>query len=119
MQRLILGSCLCRSAFGDQRHQRPFSVRRRKNTACSSRYTSSHLPVRSASRHASGVGGANDRLLHFKAGFSPLRFPFFTLRLITDEARYRHLVDQRARTANVAADALLATNFFPAYRATL
>ncbi|HWN16470.1 MAG TPA: GNAT family N-acetyltransferase, partial [Candidatus Dormibacteraeota bacterium] len=30
-----------------------------------------------------GVGGSNDRLLQFKRGFSPLRFPFSTLRLVT------------------------------------
>lgn len=65
-----------------------------------------------------GVGGANDRLLHFKAGFSPLRFPFFTLRLVCDEGRYRQLVDLRARSANVPPETLRGSSFFPAYRAT-
>jgi len=57
-----------------------------------------------------GVGGSNDRLLQFKRGFSPLRFPFSTLRLVTDEGKYRELTTRRAQAAAVS-------DFFPAYRA--
>lgn len=63
-----------------------------------------------------GLGGGNDKLLHFKAGFSPVRFPFLTARLITDEPTYRRLVDARAQSLNLAADALLTSDYFPAYR---
>jgi hypothetical protein len=59
-----------------------------------------------------GVGGSNDRLLQFKRGFSPLRFPFSTLRLVTDEGKYRELTTRRAQAAAVS-------DFFPAYRAPL
>lgn len=63
-----------------------------------------------------GVGGANDKLFHFKAGFSRLRFRFFTLRLITNEARHHQLVGLRAASLNVSPEALLRTNYFPPYR---
>ena len=57
-----------------------------------------------------GVGASNDRLLQFKRGFSPLLFPFSTLRLVTDEGKYRELTTRRAQAA-------VASDFFPAYRA--
>lgn len=63
-----------------------------------------------------GLGGNNDTLLRFKAGFSPLRFSFLTARLITDEAKYRQLVDARARSLNLSAETLLNSDYFPAYR---
>lgn len=59
-----------------------------------------------------GVGGADDSLLRFKVGFSPLRHIFATLRMVTDEREYRRLVaahdpylDQGERTG-----------YFPSYR---
>jgi len=66
-----------------------------------------------------GVGGSNDRLLHFKRGFSPLLFPFSTLRLVTDEEKYRELTTLRAQAANVPVEEFLRRDFFPAYRAPL
>lgn len=66
-----------------------------------------------------GVGGSNDRLLQFKLGFSHLLFPFMTLRLITDEEKYRELTTLRAQAANVPVDDLLNAEYFPAYRAPL
>jgi Acetyltransferase (GNAT) domain len=39
-----------------------------------------------------GVGAADDSLLEFKAGFSPLRHPFHTLRMVVLEEEYRRLV---------------------------
>jgi hypothetical protein len=59
-----------------------------------------------------GRGGAADSLLRFKAGFSPLRVPFRTLRVVVDETRFRRLVV--ARDPFLAADAQGA--FFPPYR---
>ena len=64
-----------------------------------------------------GVGGANDRLLSFKLGFSPLTFPFFTLRLVTDEAKYRELTKLSAQAANASLEDHLRADYFPAYRA--
>jgi lipid II:glycine glycyltransferase (peptidoglycan interpeptide bridge formation enzyme) len=63
-----------------------------------------------------GVGGDNDPLLKFKAGFSDARFSYTTARLILDERRYRELVEATATGSNTTADDLLARNFFPAYR---
>jgi hypothetical protein len=59
-----------------------------------------------------GVGGQNDSLQYFKAGFSPLRHPFSTLRVVVDRQEYRRLV--------AALDPLLdeddRSGFFPLYR---
>jgi Acetyltransferase (GNAT) domain len=66
-----------------------------------------------------GVGGSNDRLLQFKRGFSQLLFPFSTLRLITDEGKYRELTTRRAQAADVSVDDFSCGDFFPAYRAPL
>jgi sugar O-acyltransferase (sialic acid O-acetyltransferase NeuD family) len=59
-----------------------------------------------------GVGGANDSLLYFKTGFSPLRHPFRTWRVIVDAAEYASLV----RTHDPGADPSSCQGFFPAYR---
>lgn len=64
-----------------------------------------------------GVGGANDRLLQFKRGFSRRLCAFSTLRLVTDEGRYRELTMRRADAVNVPAEELSGGEFFPAYRA--
>jgi hypothetical protein len=63
-----------------------------------------------------GVGGAQDSLYHFKAGFSPQRYPLPLLRLIIDPDRYHDLVEVRAKSLNVPPTQLLQTGFFPAYR---
>jgi hypothetical protein len=63
-----------------------------------------------------GVGGSQDELYHFKCCFSKLRHNFYTMRLITDEEKYRYLVDVRAKALNTQPEALLNSNFFPAYR---
>lgn len=60
-----------------------------------------------------GLGGTRDSLFEFKAGFSPIRHPYRTLRLVSDEARYAELV----RTSNPGALPDDRTGFFPAYRA--
>ena len=59
-----------------------------------------------------GVGAADDPLLYFKVGFSPLRFRFHTLRIVADEPEYERLV----RAADPAADPTDRSGFFPAYR---
>ncbi|ELS03865.1 FemAB family [Xenococcus sp. PCC 7305] len=66
-----------------------------------------------------GVGGSEDSVYKFKAGFSKLRHPFYTLRLIIDQEKYDYLVDLKARSHNIAVDELKQSNFFPAYRAPL
>jgi len=70
--------------------------------------------------HIGGVvGGSNDRLLQFKRGFSRLLFPFSTLRLITDEEKYRELTARRAQAADVSVEDVYCGEFFPAYRTPL
>jgi hypothetical protein len=64
-----------------------------------------------------GVGGADDRLLHFKRGFSERTFPFLTLRMITDPEKYRELTALSAQAANVPVEERLHSDYFPAYRA--
>ncbi len=59
-----------------------------------------------------GVGSSSDSLLQFKAGFSPLRHPFSTLRMVIDEQEYRRLVVTR----DALVDPEARTDFFPLYR---
>jgi hypothetical protein len=60
-----------------------------------------------------GVGGADDSLLLFKAGFSSLRRPFWTWRAVINEAEYRRLVIAH----DPSADPQMLEGFFPQYRA--
>lgn len=66
-----------------------------------------------------GIGSSNDSLLHFKRGFSPLAFQFFSARFILNPATYRQLIDLHARRVNVRPELLLESTYFPAYRASL
>ncbi|HSD67135.1 MAG TPA: GNAT family N-acetyltransferase [Vicinamibacteria bacterium] len=59
-----------------------------------------------------GVGGAEDSLFAFKAGFSPERHRFQTLRVVADEPAYRALVHAR----DPARDPADRRGFFPLYR---
>jgi hypothetical protein len=59
-----------------------------------------------------GLGGKADALLHFKAGFSPLRARFHTWRIVAMRTAYDALVDDWRRATGEAA-----TTYFPAYRA--
>jgi hypothetical protein len=69
-----------------------------------------------------GVASAEDSLFHFKAGFSPRRHPFHTLRVVVDEDAYARLVGLHervvlgARRSAVGALAHADSRFFPAYR---
>ena len=59
-----------------------------------------------------GRGGSEDSLLHFKAGFSPWREPYRTLRVVVDEAAYARLV--AAKHPDLDPSDL--SRSFPAYR---
>lgn len=61
-----------------------------------------------------GVGGVQDPLFQFKAGFSKDRADFFTFRMILDEEKY-HLLNQRAQVRCQDQDPTRA-HFFPQYR---
>lgn len=61
-----------------------------------------------------GVGGREDALFHFKAGFSPLRAEFRSWRVVVDAERYGTLADTwRGGAPAEGAE----SGFFPAYRA--
>ena len=61
-----------------------------------------------------GLGGRRDSLFDFKAGFSELRFPFHTWRILVDPPAYALLVsDWRCRTQREPDGP---GGFFPAYR---
>lgn len=64
--------------------------------------------------HLTGSLGPGDPLSQFKAGFSPLRHPVRSWRLIADGATYERLVARWQSDHGVPADA--ADGFFPAYR---
>ncbi|MBD1876690.1 GNAT family N-acetyltransferase [Nodosilinea sp. FACHB-131] len=66
-----------------------------------------------------GVGAAQDPLFEFKAGFSPGRWRFQSLRLVSDPAQYQALANRRAKALGVVPEALTQGTFFPAYRATI
>ncbi len=59
-----------------------------------------------------GVGGANDSLFHYKAGFSRLRHPYRTLRVVLDDHEYARLSAARTPGPSVGQ----AGDFFPRYR---
>ena len=59
-----------------------------------------------------GLGAAHDNLFQFKAGFSTLRQPFRTWRVVTDEPAYLRLV----RDVRPASDGQDRAGFFPEYR---
>ena len=61
-----------------------------------------------------GLGGRKDALFDFKAGFSKIRHPFKTWRIIADQDRYGHLVQRWRALSGAEADG--PEGFFPAYR---
>jgi hypothetical protein len=64
-----------------------------------------------------GVGGADDPVFKFKEGFSRDRLDYVTVQLVIDQARYKSLVHARSASLGVPVENLLASGFFPAYRA--
>ncbi|HMB05930.1 MAG TPA: GNAT family N-acetyltransferase [Isosphaeraceae bacterium] len=61
-----------------------------------------------------GVGGKEDSLFAFKAGFSRARHPFYTWRAVTDEPAYRALIGRWELCSGMRADGI--DGFFTAYR---
>src|SRR5208283_397023 len=61
-----------------------------------------------------GLGGRKDALFDFKAGFSKIRHPFKTWRIIADQDRYQRLTANWRASSRVEAD--VPEGFFPAYR---
>lgn len=59
-----------------------------------------------------GLGGREDSLFHFKAGFSKQRADFFTYRMVTDPHAYDILCKHWQERRHAPLD----TTFFPAYR---
>ena len=59
-----------------------------------------------------GRGGESDSLLHFKTGFSQLRLPYETVRVVLRDKDYRELVAERQPDA----DAGDTSGYFPRYR---
>jgi lipid II:glycine glycyltransferase (peptidoglycan interpeptide bridge formation enzyme) len=59
-----------------------------------------------------GVGGVSDSLLQFKSGFSPLRHPYQTLRVVVREDEYSRLVASR----DPSLDSQRLDGYFPLYR---
>jgi hypothetical protein len=65
-----------------------------------------------------GLGSAKDSLFEFKSGFSKQSQTFGTIRLITDEDKYHHLVELRAKNLNIKSEEIFQSDFFPAYRSS-
>lgn len=65
-----------------------------------------------------GVGGREDSLFQYKAGFSARRHRFATWRWVVDPAAYRDLCEQRQSSAPDATGSA-DDDFFPAYRRPL
>ena len=63
-----------------------------------------------------GVGGAEDSLFKFKAGFSKGRAAFHTLRMIADPPRYAALTSERDARKDAPQEPHTLAGFFPAYR---
>ena len=49
-----------------------------------------------------GLGGANDSLMHFKRGFSPQTFPFYTWRVVLNPTMYDELLKRAGRKPDLA-----------------
>lgn len=64
-----------------------------------------------------GLGGKEDSLYHYKAGFSKSRHLFYTWRVITNEEIYSRLIDEWEKCNARQADQI--DGFFPAYRKSL
>jgi hypothetical protein len=63
-----------------------------------------------------GVGGQEDSLFHYKAGFSDRRHEFATWRWIVDTAAYQELCERRERLEGPQGDGAADAFYFPAYR---
>jgi CelD/BcsL family acetyltransferase involved in cellulose biosynthesis len=61
-----------------------------------------------------GVGGQEDSLFHFKSGFSRMRHPFYTWRIVVDSPAYQYLTERALAATGMPAEKV--ENFFPTYR---
>jgi len=61
-----------------------------------------------------GLGGQEDSLFAFKAGFSKQTYPFYTWRLVLNQSVYDQLVSDWEKKSGRPADSI--GGFFPAYR---
>jgi CelD/BcsL family acetyltransferase involved in cellulose biosynthesis len=66
--------------------------------------------------HLAGSLRHDDPLIHFKRGFSPLRHPVASWRLIADPVMYRRLVERWETLGGSLAPGGEDAGFFPAYR---
>lgn len=79
-----------------------------------------HASIRWARAHGyrwfsfgGGLGGSDDSIMEYKAGFSDGRAPFHTVRVVLKPERYRQLV----KSTHPNADPNDLTTYFPLYRA--
>jgi len=63
-----------------------------------------------------GVGSTEDSLFRFKAGFSPVRFPFYVWKWIVQPDAYRELVEARRLWYRSQGRHFPDASFFPSYR---
>lgn len=63
-----------------------------------------------------GVGAAEDSLFRFKAGFSPIRFPFFVWKWIVQPDIYRQMIAARRAWYRSQGQSFSENAFFPVYR---
>ena len=63
-----------------------------------------------------GVGSGEDSLFRFKAGFSPVRFPFFIWKWIVQPDAYQELVQARRSEYASRGQIFPDNTFFPTYR---
>lgn len=62
-----------------------------------------------------GLGGKQDSLHHFKAGFSDLSKPFLTVKSIVNREFYEQLTYLKAESSEMPLSKIQSTTFFPAY----
>jgi Acetyltransferase (GNAT) domain len=63
-----------------------------------------------------GLGGNQDSLYHFKAGFSNQSQPFTTMKIIVNDNTYNSLTHFRAKSLGIAISEIETKSFFPIYR---
>ena len=63
-----------------------------------------------------GLGGNNDSLFKFKAGFSSLLLDFYTYRMVLDEGKHAMLIKFWRQKYAPVADSAFGPDFFPSYR---
>jgi hypothetical protein len=67
--------------------------------------------------HLGGGVGPGDSLLKFKRSFGGRELEYAVSALVIDDAAYQSQIERQAKELDTTADALLASSYFPAYRA--